>query len=121
MSDGPRLQVEIAQTDDSTRNTQVILDPETGNIAVDYSQYYDRIATATEALQAAAEAQQAAVEEIRDIITGVTEPSGGGIPMKDVYAALSYSTLIDYFNTEGKDVNELMTQVKAILTQLESN
>jgi hypothetical protein len=111
MSSGPRFQVELAQTDDSTRDTYVVFDETTGNMAVDYSQYYARMADA-------AEATQAAVEEIRDIINGTQEVTGGGVPIKDIYAALSYSALIKVFNEEGVDIDSLIEQTQAKLDGL---
>jgi hypothetical protein len=50
MSQGPRLQVEQVQTEDSTQALNVVFDETSGSIAIDYSPYYERIATAMESI-----------------------------------------------------------------------
>jgi hypothetical protein len=50
MSQGPRLEVEPFQTADSSFSGYAVIDTTTGNIAIDYSRYYERIATALETL-----------------------------------------------------------------------
>lgn len=54
MSEGPRIIVEPFQTDDSSRSGYAVIDENTGNIAIDYTQYYNRIATALETIATAA-------------------------------------------------------------------
>ena len=50
MSQGPRLQVEPFQTADSSQTSYAVINEESGAIAIDYSQYYERMATALETL-----------------------------------------------------------------------
>lgn len=50
MSQGPRLQVEAFQTSDSSQTGYAVINEESGAIAIDFSQYYERIATALETL-----------------------------------------------------------------------
>lgn len=50
MTIGPKLQVEPFQTDDSSRTGYAVINPESGSIAIDYTQYYERIATSLETL-----------------------------------------------------------------------
>jgi hypothetical protein len=52
MSQGPRLQVEQVQTEDSSKSLNVVFDEQSGSIAIDYSPYYERIATAIEEIAA---------------------------------------------------------------------
>ena len=92
MTQGPRLLVENAYTDDSSRSTPVIINEQTGHIAVDYSQYYERIASSLEAIENAV----------------TTE----GVNFKDVYAALSYSSLIKVFEEEGTDIDDLISKTQ---------
>lgn len=101
---------------------QAYVEDSGNSIAIDYSLYYERMAAAAEAqatamqnLVTAAQAQQSAVEEIRDIINGSQEVAGGGIPMKDVYASLSYSALIKVFEEEGVDVDALIAKTQTKL------
>ena len=110
---------------DSSQGPYLVTDDANGGIAIDYSWYYNRMAEAQERTAKAAEdqalaaqAQQAAVEEIRDIINGTQQVTGGGIPMKDVYAALSYSALIKVFNEEGVDIDSLIEQTQTKLDGL---
>ena len=46
MSQGPRFQVESVQAQDSSTTINVVFDESTGNMAIDYSDKYERIATA---------------------------------------------------------------------------
>jgi hypothetical protein len=50
MTQGPRFQVEPVQAQDSSTTINVVFDESTGNMAIDYSDKYDRIATALEQL-----------------------------------------------------------------------
>ena len=50
MSQGPRFQVEPVQAQDSSTTINVVFDESTGNMAIDYSDKYERIATALEQL-----------------------------------------------------------------------
>jgi glycyl-tRNA synthetase alpha subunit len=50
MSQGPRFQVEQVQAQDSSTTINVVFDDSTGNMAIDYSDKYERIATALEQL-----------------------------------------------------------------------
>jgi hypothetical protein len=50
---GPRLQVEQVSTEDSSKLLNVVFDEESGSIAIDYSPYYERIATAIESISTA--------------------------------------------------------------------
>jgi hypothetical protein len=50
MSQGPRFQVEPIQAQDSSTTINVVFDDSTGNMAIDYSDKYERIATALEQL-----------------------------------------------------------------------
>lgn len=50
MASGPRLQVEQVSTDDSSRSLNVVFDEASGSIAIDYSPFYERIATAMESV-----------------------------------------------------------------------
>lgn len=50
MAAGPRLQVEQISTEDSSKSLNVVFDETSGSIAIDYSTYYDRIATAVESI-----------------------------------------------------------------------
>jgi hypothetical protein len=50
MSQGPRFQVEPVQAQDSSTTINVVFDESTGNMAIDYSDKYERIATALETL-----------------------------------------------------------------------
>jgi hypothetical protein len=52
MAAGPRLQVEQVSTEDSSKLLNVVFDEESGSIAIDYSSYYERIATAIEEIAA---------------------------------------------------------------------
>jgi hypothetical protein len=105
MTEGPRFQIEIAQTDDSTKDIYVVFDENTGNFNIDYSQYYERMASA--------------VEEIRDIINGTQEVTGGGIPFKDVYAALSYSGITKVLTEE--ELASASDNLEKAKSDLESN
>ena len=115
MTQGPRFQIEPMQSDDSTRTTNVVFDPTTGNLAIDYSVYLNRIASATEELVISSQATQSAVEEIRDIINGTQEVTGAGIPFKDAYAGLSMSTLIKTLEEEKVNINNLIAKTKGYL------
>jgi len=53
MAAGPRLQVEQVSTEDSSKLLNVVFDEESGSIAIDYSPYYERIATAMESISTA--------------------------------------------------------------------
>jgi hypothetical protein len=55
MSQGPRFQVEPVQAQDSSTTINVVFDEATGNMAIDYSDKYDRIATALERIVVLAE------------------------------------------------------------------
>lgn len=92
MTAGPRLLVEIAYTEDSSLTTPVIINEATGHIAVDYSKYYERIASS--------------LETIENAVT--TE----GVNFKDVYASLSYSSLIKVFEEEGIDIDDLISKTQ---------
>ena len=50
MTQGPRFQVEPVQAQDSSTTINVVFDESTGNMAIDYSDKYERIATALEQL-----------------------------------------------------------------------
>lgn len=119
------LPLPTPEQQDSSEGPYLVTDDVNGGIAIDYSWYYNRMAEAQERVAAAAErqadaaeAQKAAVEEIRDIVNGTQEVTGGGIPMKDVYAALSYSALIKVFNEEGVDIDALVSETKTKLDGL---
>ena len=115
MTQGPRFQVEPMQSADSGVTTQVVFDPITGNLAIDYSQYMIRIAVAVEELVTSSQATQEAVEEIRNIINGTKEVAGAGIPFKDAYAGLSMSTLVKVLEEENVNINNLIAKTKRYL------
>jgi hypothetical protein len=55
MTQGPRLQIEPVQAQDSSTTINVVFDETSGNIAIDYTDKYERIATALERMAELAE------------------------------------------------------------------
>lgn len=55
MTTGPRLQVEPVQAQDSSTSINVVFDEATGNLAIDYSDKFERIAIALERMAELAE------------------------------------------------------------------
>jgi len=58
------------------------------------------------------------IKDIRDIFLGEKEVVGAGIPIKDVYSALAYSSLIKVFEEEGVDIDALIAKTKSKLEGL---
>lgn len=112
----------IKQLSSETKNVTFLsyIDPEPNvlydlintQIVIDYTAYYERIATALES-------SQTAIEDMRDVVTGSREVTGGGIPIKDAYAALSYSTIFKVLTEQGVDVDSLISQTQTKLRGLE--
>ena len=62
---GPRLQVEQVATEDSSQLLNVVFDEASGSIAIDYSPYYERIASAAESIATAVTSGQLATQTER--------------------------------------------------------
>jgi len=58
------------------------------------------------------------LQDIRDIFLGEKEVVGAGIPIKDVYSALAYSSLIKVFEEEGVDIDALIAKTRSKLEGL---
>jgi hypothetical protein len=108
-------------------------------VAFNYSPHLDRIVTALEQIslsmafvadkidnisdkltdisnKATIDSQN--LQDIRDIFLGEKEVVGAGIPIKDVYSALAYSSLIKVFEEEGVDIDALIAKTKSKLEGL---
>jgi hypothetical protein len=89
MTIGPRLQVEQVQTDDSSKNLNVVFDERSGSIEIDYSQYYERIASA--------------LEEISQNTSRIKElAEDEGLNFKGPYDWLNFVTTYKYLIEQGR-------------------
>jgi hypothetical protein len=109
MTTGPRLQVEVAQTDDSTKNVQVIFDKESGSLAIDYSSYYERMATSLETITTKLTEIEDHQKEMLDLA------KGDGINMKGPYEWLSMYAIYRLLIEQGiTDFNSLKSQIDSL-------
>jgi hypothetical protein len=108
MSQGPRLQVEPFQTADSSQTSFAVINEESGAIAIDYSQYYERIAVATEQLVAKLteiETHQKRLKELGE---------GDGIHIIGPWEWLGISSIVRLYEERGIDLAELKAKVDAV-------
>ena len=53
------------------------------------------------------------LQDIRNVV--LSDQQGPGVPIRDVYSSIAYSTLIKLFEDEGIDINALIAKTKAQL------
>jgi hypothetical protein len=107
MASGPRLQVEQISTDDSTQALNVVFDETSGSIAIDYSPYYERISSASEATVSADYSEYyeriaTAMESIAtDVGTIKTLAETTGIKTVSPYKWMELVSIYKYLIDEG--------------------
>jgi hypothetical protein len=107
MASGPRLQVEQISTDDSTQALNVVFDETSGSIAIDYSPYYERISSASEATVSADYSEYyeriaTAMESIAtDVGTIKTLAETTGIKTVSPYAWIELVSIYKYLVDDG--------------------
>ena len=107
MASGPRLQVEQISTDDSTQSLNVVFDETSGSIAIDYSPYYERISSASEATVSADYSEYyeriaTAMESIAtDVGTIKTLAETTGIKTVSPYAWIELVSIYKYLVDDG--------------------
>lgn len=100
MTTGPRLQVEPVQTADSSKTLYAVFDEQTGSVAIDYSPYYERIATALETIAS-------------NTTTMKNLSQGAGINFKGPYEWLSMSSLYRLYRDQNVDISKLKQDFEA--------
>lgn len=108
MTIGPKLQVEPVQTDDSSKNLYAVFHEESGSLAIDYSSYYERIATSLEIIAT----KMTEIESHQQALKNQAE--GKGIHIKGPYEWLSMAAIYRIFVEQGVDFDSIKQQVEAL-------
>lgn len=99
--------IEPILTEDSSVTANAIINDSNTAIAINYTPYLERITPALESIASSLESIAVVVQQ------------DGGIPVKDIYAPLSYSALIKVFSEQGIDIDSLISQTQDKLRGLE--
>jgi predicted lipoprotein len=122
MAAGPRLQVEPISTDDSSQSLNVVFDEASGSIAIDYSPYYERIASASEATALADysayyERIATAMESIATDVSAIkTLAETTGVKSVSPYDLISAASMYSYYSDNVADLDTLITKIASVPT-----
>jgi uncharacterized protein YaiE (UPF0345 family) len=98
MTQGPRFQVEPVQAQDSSTTINVVFDESTGDMAIDYSDKYERIATALEQL--------------------VVMASTDGIKTMNVYEWMMLASMYKLYVDDNSDYKIGLDEFKAYVNKI---
>ena len=107
MSIEKNWRIEPILTDDSSITANAIVNDSNTAIAINYTPYLERITPSLESIALS-------LESISNILD-----QQGGIPFKDIYAPLSYASLIKLFREQGDDIDALISETRNKLQGLE--
>jgi hypothetical protein len=127
MASGPRLQVEQISTDDSTQALNVVFDETSGSIAIDYSPYYERISSASEATVSAdySEYYERIATAMESIATAVgtikTLAETTGIHTAGAYDLITAASMYSYYTDNSAELDTILTKLQSVpVSKLES-
>jgi hypothetical protein len=124
----------MAITVDTTSipGTKIVYDSVNGGIAIDYTTQFNNISSALSTLsnstrilsedsssESALEIIARNIEQIKSINNEVKNVlTSDAIPIKDIYSAVSYASLIKVLEEDGVDIDALIAKTQARLNKL---